>query len=97
MILSSPEEFGLAVAARIRRLRLDRGWSQKEMADRSGVKFATYQLFELTGRISLERLYRLAVALRRGHEFDGLFQPLPARSIEDMEPKPLRKRGRKVS
>ena len=96
MILSSPEEFGLSLAGRIRRLRLDQGWSQKEMADRSGVKFATYQLFELTGRISLERLYRLAVALRRGHEFDGLFQPLPVRSIEELAPKPLRKRGRKV-
>jgi transcriptional regulator with XRE-family HTH domain len=94
MLLHNPKQQVKEIAARVRALRLELAWSQKELAARAGVSFGTYQLFERTGKISLERLFRIAVALNRGQEFDSLFQPRPIRDIDDLIPKPTRKHGR---
>lgn len=81
---------------RIRELRLERAWTQAELAGRAGISPATYQLFERTGKISFERLVRVAVALGRGGEIERLFEPEPIRSIDDLAgPRPGRKRGRR--
>ncbi|AHF92560.1 transcriptional regulator [Opitutaceae bacterium TAV5] len=94
MILFSPKEFIRDIAKKVQTLRLQIGWSQQELARRAGISFGTYQLFEQTGKISLERLFLVSVALGREDDFKGLFAPLPIRSIEELESKPIRKRGR---
>lgn len=83
------------LAARVRRLRLERGWTQRELAERAGISPATYQLFELKGRIALERLVNVAIALSRAGEIENLFSPAPIRSVDDLMPKPERRRGRR--
>ena len=93
-MLKTPQQILKNIALRIRFLRLERGWSQQEMASRAAIRLATYQLFERTGKISLERLYRIAIALQRGKEFEELFKPLPIRSITELLPKPQRQRGK---
>ncbi len=85
------------IALRVRTLRLERGWSQLELAARANIRLATYQVFERTGSISLERLYRIAVALQRANELENLFQPLPIKSLEELMPQPQRKRGRSIT
>ena len=95
--LRSPREFAQLLADRVKRLRLERGWSQREIADRSGIALATYRRFERSGRISLERLLKLAVILDAQADFDGLFAPPPARSLSELEQRearPTRKRGK---
>lgn len=83
------------LADRVRALRLERGWSQLELATRAEVALPTYQLFELKGSIALERLVRIAVALHRAEELMKLFAPAPARTVEELAtPSPTRKRGR---
>lgn len=77
-------------------LRLQLGWSQQELARRAGVAFGTYQLFEQTGKITLERLFLISVALGRENDFKEIFVPLPIRSIEELKPKSVRKRGRTI-
>ena len=94
MLLYTPGQYPREIAQRVRRLRLEAGWSQKEMARRSGIPFGTYQVFEHSGRINLQRLYQISIALGRHEEFDNLLKPLPYRTLKDIEPKPLRKRGR---
>lgn len=94
MLLLPPKEFVKEIASRIRALRLENGWSQQELAARAGVSFGTYQLFERTGKVSFERLYRIAIALHRNQEFEELFKPLPIRDIDELMPKPTRKHGR---
>jgi transcriptional regulator with XRE-family HTH domain len=94
MLILTSREFTGEIASRIRALRLENKWSQKELAARAGVHLATYQVFERTGKISLERLYKVATALQREHDFDALFAPLPIRSIDELIPKPTRQRGR---
>jgi transcriptional regulator with XRE-family HTH domain len=96
--LQSPRELALTLAGRVRRLRLDRGWTQQEMAERAGLAPDTYRRFERTGSISLERLLRVAVILDALDGVDRLFVPPPARSLDELEQRGrrrMRARGRR--
>lgn len=95
--LRTPSEIADLLASRVRALRLERGWTQQEIADRSGIALATYRRFERSGRISLERLLKLAVILDAHGSFEDLFALPPARSLSDLEDedRPSRKRGRR--
>lgn len=93
--LSTPAEIARTLAQRVRERRLERGWSQAELARRAGVKLATYVLFERTGRVSLLRFIGIADVLGLGGELEQFGRSaLPAgASLADLA-KPLPKRGR---
>lgn len=96
--LRSPRDIARTLARRVKALRLERGWTQQEIAERAGLALATYQRFERTGRISLERLLKLAVVLDAPGGFDHLFVAGPARSLTELErrmERPSRKRGKR--
>lgn len=93
--LYSPAEIIEGIAERARRRRLDLGYTQAELAARSGVSLGTLKLFERTGRGSLEAVVLLALALRAEAEFLGLFLRQGPTTIEDVVQKPLRERGRR--
>ncbi len=96
LTLTGPVEMSKVLSERAKSLRLLRGWTQKTLAGRSGVTAPSYRRFETTGKASLELVLKVAHALTRLDEFDLLFQPPPARSIEELEQrtaKPTRKRG----
>ena len=81
-------------------MRLHRGWTQQEMADRAGLTLATYRRFEHTGQVALERLLRIAVILDATAAFDQLFAFPPAQSLAELERRTrptARKRGRRNS
>jgi len=96
--LQSPREVARALARRVKVLRLERGWTQQETAERAGLTVATYRRFERTGRISLERLLKLAVILDARGGFEHLFVAAPARSLAELEQRSQqrsRKRGKR--
>jgi transcriptional regulator with XRE-family HTH domain len=96
--LQTPRDMARTLARRVRALRLDRGWTQEEIAERAGLSLATYRRFERTGRISLERLLKLAVILDARAGFDQLFLRSPARSLAELEERAerqTRRRGRR--
>jgi transcriptional regulator with XRE-family HTH domain len=96
--LQTPREMARMLARRVKAVRLERGWTQREIAERSGVALATYRRFERTGRISLERLLRLAVILEAHTGINELFAPARARSLAELErasDRPERKRGKR--
>jgi len=96
--LQTSHEMARTLAGRVRALRLERGWTQKEIADRAGLALATYRVFERSGRISLERLLKLAVVLDAREGLDALFTPSAATSLAELERQavgPTRKRGRR--
>jgi transcriptional regulator with XRE-family HTH domain len=95
--LQTPREMARSLALRVRALRLQRGWTQRELAERAGLTLASYRLFERTGRIALERLLRVAVALDAQAGFDQLFAVPPARSLAELARRagPVRQRGRR--
>lgn len=92
--LQPPRELARTLARRVKTLRLERGWTQQETADRAGLTLATYRRFERTGRISLERLLKLAVVLDALRGFDHLFVSRPAASLAELEQRAQRPRKR---
>jgi transcriptional regulator with XRE-family HTH domain len=95
--LTTPEQVRQTLAARFKALRLARGWKQATLAQRSGVSLASLRRFEESGQVSLANLLALAFALNRLDDFDALFQPPPASSIDELAAgasRPPRRRGR---
>ncbi|MEX0893809.1 MAG: helix-turn-helix transcriptional regulator [Gemmatimonadota bacterium] len=95
--LQSPRDMARMLARRVKGLRLGRGWTQQETAERAGIAPATYRRFERTGQISLDRLLKLAVILDARAGFDQLFPRSPAQSLAELEQRAQqpRKRGKR--
>ncbi len=68
-----PGETARQLADRFVAIRKDRGWTQTEMARRSGVSLGSLKRFEQQAKISLEHLLQLAHILQRLEEFKGVF------------------------
>ncbi|MFM8361798.1 MAG: helix-turn-helix domain-containing protein [Haliscomenobacter sp.] len=64
------------IAGRHKVLRKQAGFSQRELAKRSGVSLGSLKRFESTGQISLESLLLLADVLNRLGDFDALLRPV---------------------
>lgn len=95
--LKTPEQVSSALAARVKELRLARGWRQATLAERSGVSLASLRRFEETGKVSLQNLLDLAFALNRLDDFETLLQSPLASSLAELEAserQTARKRGR---
>lgn len=97
--LRNPVELARGVGQRLRRLRLGRGWTQEELAERSGVAVSTLKLLEAKGSGSFQRLVRVAVALGVDGELRGLFgqsEVMPSiEAVKMAERKRAPRRGRK--
>lgn len=93
-----PTEMASSLAQRLRTLRLMKNWTQETLAERAGVTVHSYRRFETSGQASFELVLKVAHALARLNEFEQLFQPPPAASIESLEQRsaqPTRQRGRR--
>lgn len=73
MDIRTAGEVLVELGGRARALRLLRDFSQAELAERSGLGVATIQRFEKSGHVSLENVYRIAVALSAEEGFAKLF------------------------
>jgi transcriptional regulator with XRE-family HTH domain len=91
--IASPADIAQELAQNARARRLDRRWTQSELAARSNVALDTLKKFERTGHISLPRLVRIAVALGCADEIDRLFRVGVPNSLDELLPKG-RARGR---
>jgi transcriptional regulator with XRE-family HTH domain len=74
--------------------RLAENLSRKTLAARSGVPDGTIKRFELTGRIGVESMLALAIALDCSDEVELLFRARAIRSIGEVTTR-TRARGRK--
>lgn len=93
LILSTPKEITVMMGQRSRARRLERGWSQSELAARAGIALSTLKVFEKTGQVSLPRLVRLMTALGHLSDLETILTASTPASLDTME-LPLRKRGR---
>ena len=71
-----PYDFLRDIAARHQVLRKQAGFSQSELAQRSGVSLGSLKRFERTGQISLAALLQLTDVLNRLNDFEAILQPL---------------------
>jgi transcriptional regulator with XRE-family HTH domain len=76
-IWETPAEITLDLAKRVKKIRKRRKITQKQLADRSNVSYATLKKFEQTGQISLMSLVKIAMELGLVDEIKALFsQPV---------------------
>jgi len=75
--IKKPIDILLNLADKHKSLRKKAGFSQQELAERSGVSLGSIKRFEQTGQIALESLLKLALILNRLEDFDPVFQPAP--------------------
>ncbi|MBI5211220.1 MAG: helix-turn-helix transcriptional regulator [Elusimicrobia bacterium] len=96
MLPLAPAEMGRALAARLRSLRLAKGWTRHTLAMRAGITAASLKRFENFGKASLELVLKTAHALARLEDFNKLLEPPAAQSLAELEKRealPARKRG----
>lgn len=79
----SPEASALALAARVRALRLTHNYTQAGLAASAGVSLGSLKRFEHTGEIALISLIRIALVLDATAELETWFSPPSFRSIDD--------------
>lgn len=82
--MKTPREYGMEIAANLRKLRRRRKLSQTELAARSGVSYGSLKRFEQTGEISLESLLKIAVVLNAAEPFSALFRSTEIKSIQEI-------------
>lgn len=63
IIFKTTTDIQRELASGVKKLRLSRGYTQRDLAKHSGVKFGTIQKFEQTGQISLVSLINIAKTL----------------------------------
>ena len=86
----------IATSAKERRLALN--LSQQSLSERSGVSLSVLKKFERIGKISIDSLLKLALALDSLGDFVNVFkQPIPKElpALDDLLKQKIRKRGRK--
>ncbi|MHA8065907.1 helix-turn-helix domain-containing protein [Aquirufa sp. ROCK2-A2] len=62
----------LETAGKVKSLRKQSHFTQKEFAERSGVSLGSLKRFENTGQISFESLLKLVNVLHRLEDFDNI-------------------------
>ena len=83
-IWETPAEITLDLAKRVKKIRKRRKITQKQLADRSNVSYATLKKFEQTGEISLLSLTKIAIELGLIDELKSLFTQPVYLSIEEV-------------
>jgi len=94
LVLHGPTDVGESLGARVKAMRLSKGWTRKTLAKRAGIAESSLKRFENTGRASLDLVLKAAYALGRLDEFGTLLEPRAARSIAELEQR-SEQRGRK--
>lgn len=79
-----PTEVAAQLAARVKARRLEMNITQVGMAERAGLKYATYRRFERTGEISLRGLLQVAFAMDMLSDFDVLFARRQYESLDEL-------------
>jgi len=83
-IWDTPSDIALRLARKLRSIRKRRKITQKQLAARSNVSYATLRKFEQTGQISLESFVKLTIELGVVSEINDLFTQPVYNSIEEV-------------
>ncbi len=84
LVWETAEELDQKLALRVRNIRKRRSISQEKLADISGVSYGSIKRFEMTGKISLLALTRIAIALDIADELRNIFTNVPYKDIQEV-------------
>lgn len=80
----TPSDVTKSLAAKIKNIRKRKKITQKQLAARSNVSYASLRKFEQTGQISLESFVKLTMELGLVSEINALFEQPVYSSIEEV-------------
>ena len=89
--LKPPRDIRLAMAERMKKVRLSQNLTQKDLAEKSGIPLATLRKFETTGEVSLKALVNFAIALNKAGDLAKVFYEPPAADLYAKRPKVRRR------
>ena len=84
LVWETAEELDQKLAQRVRNIRKRRSISQEKLASMSGVSFGSIKRFEMTGKISLLSLTKIAMALDIADELRDIFTNVPYKDIQEV-------------
>lgn len=84
LIWETAEELDQKLAQRVRNIRKRRSISQEKLASMSGVSYGSVKRFEMTGKISLLSLTKIAMALDIAGELRDIFTNVPYKDIQEV-------------
>ncbi len=90
LLALTPADVEAALARRLRDARRARGWTQAELATRSGLSVATVARLEQSGQGQLSSLIHLCGALGRLDDFDAVLKSTAPSSLAELR----RRQGR---
>lgn len=94
--LKSAPEVLAELARMVRVQRLNRGWTQADIARRAGLKLPTYIVFERAGRISLLRFLKITDVLDLMTDVSEIGQGTDQQAVRLADLMQERKRGRRT-
>ena len=80
----TPAQLLEGVGERAAKRRKELGFTQEQLARRSGVSLGSLRRFEQTGKVALESLVRISIALDCQDDIDALFGKRAYRSIQEV-------------
>ncbi len=83
-ILDTPSDIAVKLAQKMKSIRKRRKITQKQLAARSNVSYATLRKYEKTGQISLESFIKISMELGLTDELNNLFSTPIYNSIEEV-------------
>ena len=83
-IFETPSDVAIKMAQKLKSIRKRRKITQKQLAARSNVSYATLRKFERTGQISLESFIKISMELGFLNELNNLFSNPTYNSIEEV-------------
>lgn len=84
LVWETAEELDQKLAQRVRNIRKRRSISQEKLASMSGVSYGSIKRFEMTGKISLLSLTKIAMALDIAAELRDIFTNVPYKDIQEL-------------
>ncbi len=81
----TPSEMMETIKTKFKARRKALGYTQPELAERSGVSLGSLKRFERTGQISLESLLKLALVLECLEGFEGVCEKKENMKFESIE------------
>ena len=84
LLVHTPADIQAALARRLREARKAKGWTQAELATRSGLSVATVARLEQSGQGQISSFIHLCTALGRLDDFDAVLKSTAPSSLDEL-------------